>query len=132
MFWYSGNTTVQNRKPSLSLSYTPDPLPDQSPTADAGRQQALDAPGTVTLDGRGSFDAEGPVTLLWTAHAANPAPVKVAFAVIAEPSVTLTVPGTYRFDLAVTDGADVTTTASTTVTVRSAPLPSSGEKMFWV
>ncbi|MBK9375660.1 MAG: RHS repeat-associated core domain-containing protein [Holophagales bacterium] len=123
VFWYSGNTTVANRKPTLSLSYTPDPLPDQAPFAHAGRSQTLDAPGTVTLDGRASFDAEGPVTLLWTAHAANPASVTFTDATIAEPSVTLTVPGTYRFDLAVTDGADVTTTASTFVVVRSAPLP---------
>ena len=121
--WYSGNTTIANRKPTLSLSYTPDPLPDQAPFANAGRHQTLDAPGTVTLDGRASFDAEGPVSLLWTAHAANPAPVTFTDATIAEPSVTFTAPGTYRFDLAVTDGVDVTTIASTSVVVRSVPLP---------
>jgi len=123
--WYSGSATVASKKPTLTLSYTPEPLPDQAPVADAGRSQTLDAPGTVTLDGRGSFDAEGPVSLLWTAHAANPAAVTLSAATVAQPSVTFTVPGTYRFDLAVTDGADVTTTASTFVTVRGAPLPTS-------
>lgn len=123
--WFSGNTTNQARKPVLTLSYTPDPLPDQEPVADAGRQQTLDAPGAVTLDGRGSFDAEGPVTLLWSAHPENPASVTFNDATIAEPQVTFSVPGTYRFDLAVTDGADVTTTASTFVVVRSAALPPS-------
>ena len=123
--WYSGSATVAAKKPTLTLSYTPEPLPDQAPVADAGRDQTLDAPGTATLDGRGSFDAEGAVSLLWTAHAGNPAAVTISDATVAEPSVTFTIPGTYRFALAVTDGADVTTTASTIVTVRSAPLPTS-------
>ncbi len=123
--WYSGSATVASKKPTLTLSYTPEPLPDQAPFADAGRSQTLDAPGDATLDGRGSFDAEGPVSLFWTANAANPAAVTLSDATVAEPSVTFTVPGIYRFDLAVTDGAAVTTTASTVVTVRSAPLPAS-------
>lgn len=117
VYWYSGNTTVANRKPVLTLSYTPDPLPDQAPYADAGRWQDVSGLGRATLDGSASFDAEGPVSYAWTAHAGNPAAVSFSDAASASPEVTFTDPGAYRFDLAVTDSQNHTTTATTRVTI---------------
>ncbi|MHC4551060.1 MAG: carboxypeptidase-like regulatory domain-containing protein [Planctomycetota bacterium] len=97
-----------------------------APIAVAGPPQAAIAERQVTLDGSGSSDPDGdPLTYEWLVvdFPAGGRP-SLSDATAAKPVFTPTVPGTYKFQLTVSDGRDGSTSDSVTVTVlRQALLP---------
>ncbi|WP_198661663.1 thrombospondin type 3 repeat-containing protein [Lewinella sp. IMCC34183] len=87
---------------------------NQAPTAVADASpRSGDAPLSVQLNGSASFDADGSiVTYRWTYTGGGTASG-------AQPTVTLTTPGTYVFTLTVTDDDGATDTDQVTVTVKA-------------
>jgi hypothetical protein len=93
-----------------------------APVADAGPDQIGIAPGTVTLNGTGSFDPEGdPIRYQWT-QIAGPS-VSLSGMNNATATFTAAEGQTYSFRLTVTDDKGAQGIARTTVTVRAAATP---------
>ena len=99
---------------------------NQAPTADAGAAQTVTEGDTVTLDGSGSSDPEEQtLTYTWTA----PSGITLSSTSAAQP--TFTAPevdgeADYPFTLIVNDGAQDSTAANVTITVKDDTAPSFG------
>lgn len=90
------------------------------PVADAGPDQIGVQPGTVTLNGSGSYDPDGdPLTFQWT-QIAGPA-VSISGANTAVATFTAADGQSYSFRLTVKDPGGLTATARTTVTTTRIP-----------
>lgn len=95
---------------------------NDAPVADAGPDQLGIQPGTVTLNGSGSFDPEGdPITYRWT-QIAGPA-VSISGMNAAVATFTAAEGQSYSFRLTVTDDKGAQGIARTTVTVRAPETP---------
>jgi hypothetical protein len=87
---------------------------DSAPVADAGPNQIV-PPGTVTLNGSGSYDPDGdPLTYSW--QQVGGASVNISGATAAVATFTAAAGQTYSFRLTVKDPAGLQSTATTTVT----------------
>lgn len=126
VYWKGGNDFTPANRPTLSLTFSPNPQYDHLPLARAGLDQTVVANTQVTLNGSTSYDYEGAVaTYQWTASASNPAAVTLSNSTVASPTFTPTVAGTYRFSLVVTDGAAQSSAADeVVVTVLRTAVPS--------
>lgn len=89
---------------------------NKAPIADAGADQTVNAPTTVTLDGSGSVDPEGDA-LSYRWIQTEGLPVVLNGADTANPSFTATERGTYKFKLSVYDGGNASDTDEVTVFV---------------
>jgi hypothetical protein len=95
-----------------------------SPVADPGKDQAV-PPGVLQLDGSRSTSPTGaPLKFQWNATS-GPGPARLSNDTVANPSVELTVPGTYTFGLRVLDGKAMSQFTEVTITVQDLP-PSCG------
>jgi K319-like protein/OmpA family protein len=91
---------------------------NSAPVADAGPNQVV-PPGTVTLNGSGSFDPDGtPLTFSW--QQIGGASVTLSGANTATPTFTAVAGQIYSFRLTVKNAAGLQSSASTTVTTSSA------------
>jgi|SRR5580692_4699292 hypothetical protein len=98
---------------------------ESTPVASAGANQTIVAPiSTVILSGAGSTDKGGTiVSYLWT-QVSGPNTVQINLASLVSPTVTGLIPGTYSFQLTVTDNNWNTATTTTQVTCSPAiPIP---------
>jgi hypothetical protein len=87
---------------------------DSAPVADAGPNQIV-PPGTVTLNGSGSYDPDGdPLTYSW--QQVGGASVNISGATAAVATFTAAAGQTYSFRLTVKDPVGLQSTATTTVT----------------
>jgi RHS repeat-associated protein len=125
VYWYGGNATTNANKPTLNLTFSPNPQFDHLPIARAGLDQTVVTGSTVTLNGGTSYDYEGSLaSYQWTQSASNPEAVTLSDATVASPTFTQTAAGTYRFSLVVTDGAAQSSTADEVIiTVLRAAAP---------
>lgn len=80
------------------------PSGNRQPIANAGDDQVVDAGASVALDGTHSADPDGDVLAFSWRQLAGPT-VTLSGSDQSAPSVTLSLPGTYIFDLVVSDGA---------------------------
>jgi uncharacterized repeat protein (TIGR01451 family) len=82
-------------------------LPNLPPTAAAGPNRAIRQHSEVMLDGQGSDDPDDgpqPLTYAWTQTAGHP--VALSDPAVATPRAVLAQPGSYTFELVVSDGQD--------------------------
>lgn len=92
------------------------PPPNAAPAARLSSDQTVLLGQTVTVDGSASSDPEGtPLTYQWTAAEDNPASVPLPQS--ASFSFVPAAPGIYRFFLRVSDGENLSATASVAITV---------------
>lgn len=105
---------------------------NQIPTADAGLDQTVKLGATVVLDGRASADPDqspSPLAYQWSMTSGPAANMKGENT--ATPSMVPSLPGTYTFNLSVSDGAEVSPPDSVTITVEDVPVlllePNGGE-----
>ena len=79
--------------------------PNRVPIADAGVDQSGETEDTFSLDGSGSRDSDGDaLSYAWTEDTGNPASGLLSDAMAESPTLTPSIPGTYRFALVVNDG----------------------------
>jgi len=102
-----------------------------TPVADAGPNQNVVTGVPATIDGTGSFDADGdPLTYLWSVVSAPPGsalPGQTATAPVI--SITADVDGTYVISLVVNDGQASSTASTVTITAttsNAAPIAHAG------
>ena len=77
------------------------------PTADAGRDQAIDAGSVVTLDGSASSDTDlDPLTYTWSLLSPDDSGAVLSDANAVSPTFTADLPGTYAVTLVVNDGIE--------------------------
>ncbi|MDP4129607.1 MAG: PKD domain-containing protein, partial [Bacteroidota bacterium] len=92
--------------------------PNQLPYANAGSNQTITAPAsTVNLDGSASYDPDGSITVYSWAMASGPGSTTISNSNTATPSVIGLQPGTYVFELTVTDNKGATAKDQVTITV---------------
>jgi hypothetical protein len=97
-----------------------------APVANAGADQSVTTPATVTLDGSGSTDADGTISSFAWVQTSGPS-VSLSNPSVAKPSFSATVSGTYVFTLTVTDNDGHTSASdSVTITARTAPVANAG------
>jgi hypothetical protein len=98
-------------------------IPNQAPLADAGPDRGVAARSLVTLDGTGSSDPDNlpsPLTYRWT-QIDGPAEVKIANFNQAVAQFQVSLPGTYVFQLRVSDGWMTATDEVAILAPRSTP-----------
>jgi hypothetical protein len=95
------------------------------PVANAGDDMVTNPNILIQLNGRDSYDPDGSsVSYAWrVAEQPELANVTIKEPNIASPSVQLTVPGIYRFELAVTDASGATTQDTVQVEVNKENVP---------
>ena len=114
VLWRSGNATAAGDRPKLHLVFSAATIPNQTPVAQASRDQTVLPNTLVTLDGSDSYDYEGALTYAWT-PVGGPEAVTLSSSTIASPTFTPTKLGSYLFNLVVTDANGV---ASAPIVVR--------------
>lgn len=117
-FSYLGVINVTSQAASGATPPPPPPVP--APTANAGSAQTITAPASsVALSGSGVAGTGRTITTYkWTQTAGGSATITSANAAVT--SVTNLLPGSYTFQLTVTDSAGVTGSATVQVTVLNA------------
>ncbi len=114
------NTPVPMDVPRVRYQLLTRRVGNSPPVADAGADQIGVRPGTITLNGSGSYDPEGdPLTYSWQQIGGPDVPLSGANTAVA------TFPGssgqTYSFRLTVKDPTGAQSSARTTVTVSEGP-----------
>ena len=101
------------------------------PTADAGPDQTVPVGTLVTLDGRGSFDADGnALTYQWSLTTPGGSGAVLSNPTAAQPTFVVDVSGTYTATLIVSDGALSSAADSVAVsTANSAPVANAGPNL---
>ena len=90
---------------------------NQPPVANAGPDQAIDLPATVTLDGTASYDPDGSIVKYSWMQVSGAGGVTISGSSTATPIVYGLQPGVYAFQLMVTDNSGATATSQVTITV---------------
>lgn len=97
------------------------PPGDIPPVANAGADTVLPGPGTVTLDGSGSYDANDTIVKYKWTKVSGPANVTIAYDTAKITTVTGFTPGVYVFQLLVTDSFGATGADQVQVTINLPP-----------
>ncbi len=98
------------------------PPTNEGPVANAGTDQVITLPvSTVVLNGNGSTDPDGSITLFQWTRLSGPGTPVIVTPNSAQSSVTGLVQGTYEFELTVTDNKGSTARDTMRVTVNPAP-----------
>lgn len=116
-----------------SSDYFSGPGPNDAPTADAGVDQIVLVGDTVDLDGSGSDDRDGDtLTYEWTVVSVPVgSTATLSDALVASPTFTADLAGTYEFSLVVNDGSvssDPDTVTILALVVDLAPVADAGTK----
>ncbi len=98
---------------------------NERPVADAGPDKLWPAPGTITLDASGSYDADPPDELIYTWTQIDGPPATLSDPNAANPSFTCQEAGVYHFQLVVNDG--FVDSEPDTVKIEAAPFSTSAE-----
>ncbi|MBF0180931.1 MAG: hypothetical protein HQM03_12985 [Magnetococcales bacterium] len=104
------------------------------PVANAGSAQTVAVGEVATLDGTGSYDADGDTRYYaWTQTAPASPVVTLSSSSAANPTFTPTVAGPYVFSLVVNDGLQNSTNTSTvTITADTRPVANAGANQYVV
>ena len=106
-----------------SVIITVNPAPNIPPVANAGPNQSITAPtSTVNLDGSASTDPDGTISAYSWVKISGPGAITISNSNTATPSVTGLQPGTYVFELTVTDNMGATAKDQVTITVNPEPV----------
>ncbi|HEX6426257.1 MAG TPA: PKD domain-containing protein [Niastella sp.] len=98
------------------------PPANEGPVANAGTDQVITLPvSTVVLNGNGSTDPDGSITMFQWTRLSGPGTPVIVTPNSAQSSVTGLVQGTYEFELTVTDNKGSTARDTMKVTVNPAP-----------
>jgi YD repeat-containing protein len=121
-----------NQLPVVNAGPDQTPSANQPPTANAGPDQTTALGAKVSLDGSGSADPDqGPAPLAYAWVQAEGPSVALDNAASMAPSFTPAAPGTYTFNLTVSDGAATSPADAVSVTVGDVPVlvlsPNGGE-----
>jgi len=113
---------------TASVTVTVNPAPNVAPVAKAGSQIVITQPASsTTLDGSGSTDADGQIVSYQWTKKSGPASFSITNPKAAKTSVTgLTTPGTYVFELTVTDDRGASANATVSVIVNMPPIAEAG------
>ncbi len=94
---------------------------NQSPAADAGQSQVIVLPtSSVTLDGSASGDPDGTINSYNWSKITGPSSADISTPDLVATNVTTLVPGTYKFQLMVTDDQGAVGMDTVTITVKNA------------
>jgi PKD domain/Secretion system C-terminal sorting domain len=92
------------------------------PVANAGNDQTITAPASsVNLDGSASYDPDGTIASYSWVLKTGTGSITISNGNTSKPSVAGLTPGTYSFQLTVTDNSGASSTALVTITVNSQP-----------
>ena len=120
----------------VTITVNPEPtLPNQAPVANAGSNLTITAPvSSVQLDGSSSFDPDGTIVHYGWNEVSGPSDAGFSNSSAVSPIVTGLVPGSYVFQLMVTDNDGSSSYDQMTVTVNpgvskpvSTPVDSAGQ-----
>lgn len=127
---FAGDIPVTNDTPAQY--FTIKNIVNLPPVANAGSDQSVKLGDTIILDGSASSDPDNypsPLTYVWT-QIQGPA-ITLKQSQTAKPVFTPAMAGTYAFSLVVSDGKDISTSDSVTVTITDEPIrvlqPNGGE-----
>ncbi len=99
------------------------PPPNVVPVASAGPDQTITAPASsVVLDGSASYDPDGTLKAFSWTLTSGQGSVIISNASTAHPGVTGLIPGSYTFQLTVTDNSGASSSDQVTITVLPAPV----------
>ncbi|PWT97797.1 MAG: hypothetical protein C5B52_13200 [Bacteroidetes bacterium] len=113
-------TTIDNDGASSSdqVSITVNAAPNVPPIANAGPDKYITAPiSGIVLDGNGSYDPDGTIVGYSWVKVSGPSPLTITNSNTANPIVVSPNPGTYVFELTVTDNSGATSKAQVTLVV---------------
>jgi alpha-tubulin suppressor-like RCC1 family protein len=106
---------------TVETASVPPPPPHIAPVADAGVNQTVTLPFTdITLDGSESYDEDGTITTYSWVQVSGNGGVTIQGSSQVQPEIYGLTPGTYVFQLTVTDNYGATGTATVTITVDAA------------
>jgi hypothetical protein len=106
---------------TVEAASLPPPPPHIPPVADAGVNQTVTLPFTdITLDGSGSYDEDGSITTYSWVQVSGNGGVTIQGSSQVQPGIYGLTPGTYVFQLTVTDNYGATGSATVTITVDAA------------
>jgi hypothetical protein len=106
---------------TVETASVPPPPPHIAPVADAGVNQTVTLPFTdITLDGSESYDEDGTITTYSWVQVSGNGGVTIQGSSQVQPAIYGLTPGTYVFQLTVTDNYGATGTATVTITVDAA------------
>jgi hypothetical protein len=97
------------------------PSGDIPPVANAGPDQTLPGPATVTLDGSASSDPDGTIVKYKWSKVTGPGTVTITTDSTVKPTVTGFIPGVYVFQLVVTDNLGATAVDQVQITINQPP-----------
>ncbi len=106
----------------VNITVNPEPtVPNQAPVANAGNNQTITAPvSSVVFDGSRSFDPDGTIVNFFWSQVSGPSNSVFSNNEIIIPTVSnLILPGTYVFQLMVTDNSGASGIDQVTVTVNA-------------
>jgi hypothetical protein len=107
---------------AMTVTVQAAPVQNVPPVANAGPDQTVTMPVvSVTLDGSASYDPDGTITTYSWMQLTGNSGAMISAANQAQATLTGLKPGTYTFQLTVTDNAGATGVASVTVTVKAPP-----------
>ena len=103
----------------VNITVNPEPtIPNQTPVANAGNNQAIIAPvSSVELDGSRSYDPDGTIVNYYWNQVSGPSNSVITNSGTTKPTVSNLIVGTYVFQLTVTDNSGATDYDQVTVTV---------------
>jgi YD repeat-containing protein len=124
--------SAANANPNQTSGVGNTPSGNQPPTAHAGPDQTASLGAKISLDGSGSADPDqGPAPLAYAWVQAEGPSVVLDNAASVTPNFTPAAPGTYTFNLTVSDGAATSPVDTVSVTVGDVPIlvlsPNGGE-----
>ncbi len=117
----SGVTATDQVQVTVNAAIPPPPPANQSPVADAGPDQNVDASvSSVSLDGSASYDPDGSITKYQWIQVSGRGGVTITNTGAVKPTVYGLSSGSYVFQLTVTDNAGATATDQVQVTMTQA------------
>lgn len=115
-------------KDSVSPGPPPVIAPNQSPVANAGRNQVISLPAdSIALDGSASYDPDGKIVSWKWVKKSGPSAAVLNNDTVATTLVSGLVAGTYVFTLTVTDNNGGTSSADVSVLVNQPPVAKAGQ-----
>ena len=102
----------------LLVSCKKENLPNRPPVANAGTDRRIDLPGKADLNGSGSSDPDNNITIYRWTKISGPSSFKILNAEAAQTLVEDLRPGTYQFELKVTDADGLFSKDTMTITGR--------------
>lgn len=105
-------------------------IANAAPVARAGNDSSIVLPATIRLNGDASTDADGIIATYRWRKTSGPAAYSFSDSTAANTTVSNLSPGTYQFELSVTDNGGATGTDNITITVYAAITPGTQQRVL--